>query len=38
MAKAAVAVELINSTYSLGWWSGDVLAVSDISSVSKQIY
>ncbi|KAL4897795.1 hypothetical protein BDV59DRAFT_198061 [Aspergillus ambiguus] len=37
MAKAAVAVESMNSTYSLGWWSGGALAVSDISSVSKQM-
>lgn len=38
MAKSAPAViNSVNSTYSLGWWSGGALAVADISSVADQM-
>lgn len=35
--KSAPAVESVNSTYSLGWWSEGALAVSDIDSISSQM-
>ncbi|GAB1203521.1 hypothetical protein APSETT445_002156 [Aspergillus pseudonomiae] len=36
-AKMASAVESVNTTYSLGWWTEGALAPSDIISVSKQM-